>query len=209
MKIRILSLSGYSDPEIQKLVGTVCEADIQQGGGCFVNTRNLSNTPKVYLYTNEYEIIEDGNDIEGDKEQEKVSRHQLALESGIKIGESIRKLGIRKFGTGATRNTDQNKPDYEGFLSPLVIERYGEYMNKHRYQSDKKLRDSDNWQKGFGKEHFKVCMKSLWRHFLDLWTLHRGNKGRETIDEAICGILFNAMAYYHQLLLDRKQDNDN
>ena len=110
---------------------------------------------------------------------------------------------IRKFNTGATRDTDEGKLDLEGFLSPLVIEAFAQYMNKHRHQSDGSLRDSDNWQKGFGDKHFEVCMKSLWRHFFDLWKEHRRYKCRETIDDAICGILFNTMAYYHKLLLER------
>ena len=75
---------------------------------------------------------------------------------------------MRVFDTGATRDADIGKNDYEGFLSPLVIQRYGKYMNKHRKQVDGKLRDSDNWQKGFGENHYAVCMKSLWRHFMDL-----------------------------------------
>ena len=110
---------------------------------------------------------------------------------------------IRKFKTGATRDTNEGKFDYEGFFHPLVVQAYGKYMHKHRKQSDGSLRDSDNWQKGFGDNHFSVCMKSLWRHFHDLWMFHRGYKGRETIDDAICGILFNLMAYYHQLLIKR------
>ena len=89
---------------------------------------------------------------------------------------------IRKFDTGATRDDDLTKNDYEGFFSPLVIEAFGDYMNKHRKQADGKLRDSDNWQKGFP---YSVLMKSLWRHFLDLWKYHRGFKGKETIDDAI------------------------
>jgi hypothetical protein len=115
---------------------------------------------------------------------------------------------IRQFNTGATRDTDVGKNDYEGFLSPLVIEEFGNYMTKHRKQSDGKLRDSDNWQKGFGENHFSVCIKSTWRHFLDLWALHRGYKrvdskdGHEiTIIEACCAIIFNIMAYLHVLLV--------
>lgn len=110
---------------------------------------------------------------------------------------------IRKFKTGATRDTNEGKNDYEGFLSPIVIEAYGNYMNKHRKQSDGSLRDSDNWQKGFGDKHFEVCIKSLWRHFLDMWFEHRGYRSREGIDNAICGIMFNVMAYYHQFLINR------
>lgn len=103
---------------------------------------------------------------------------------------------IREFETGATRDTDLNKPDYEGFLSPLVLKRFGEYMNKHRKQSDGKLRDSDNWQKGIPQEEY---MKSAWRHFMDLWLFHRGYEGRETIEEALCGLLFNIQGYLHEI----------
>lgn len=112
---------------------------------------------------------------------------------------------MRKFKSGATRDNDETKYDYEGFLSPLVIEAYGKYMHKHRKQADGKLRDSDNWQKGFGDNHFDVCIKSLWRHFMDLWREHRGLPSREGLDDAICGILFNVMAYYHKILTNRQK----
>ena len=54
---------------------------------------------------------------------------------------------MRTFDTGATRDSDNDKLDYEGFLSPLVLRRYAEYLHKHRKQSDGKIRTSDNWQK--------------------------------------------------------------
>jgi len=110
---------------------------------------------------------------------------------------------IRSFTTGATRDTDEGKYDYEGFLSPLVIEAYAAYMNKHRVQADGSLRDSDNWQKGFGDNHLDVCMKSGYRHFMDWWKEHRGLDSRDGIDEAICGLLFNVMAYYKKVLDNR------
>jgi hypothetical protein len=107
---------------------------------------------------------------------------------------------IRTFETGATRDTDQGKYDYEGFLSPAVLERYAEYMHRHRKQSDGSLRDSDNWQKGIPKEQY---MKSMFRHFLDVWKLHRGgiavvDGNQIDIDEALCAVLFNAMGYLHE-----------
>ena len=52
---------------------------------------------------------------------------------------------MRNFDTGATRDTDKGKNDYEGFYSPLVVEAFGDYMTKHQLQADGKLRDSDNW----------------------------------------------------------------
>lgn len=105
----------------------------------------------------------------------------------------------RTFETGATRDTDQGKFDYEGFLSPLVLRRFGEYMHKHRHQSDGKLRDSDNWQKGIPLE---VYMKSMWRHFMDLWLHHRNRwqLANEDIEEALCGLMFNIQGYLHEAL---------
>jgi hypothetical protein len=109
---------------------------------------------------------------------------------------------IRKFDTGATRDTDVGKLDYEGFLSPIVLKRYAEYMNKHRTQSDGGLRDSDNWQKGIPKDTY---MKSMWRHFMDLWFEHRGLKGRDGIEEALCAIIFNCMGYLFELLKNKQK----
>lgn len=114
---------------------------------------------------------------------------------------------IRKFETEATRDSDVNKNDYEGFLSPLVIERYGDYMTKHRQQADGQLRDSDNWQKGIPKNAY---MKSMWRHFLDIWFIHRGYKRFDkqrnediTLDEALCALLFNVIGYLFEVLKEK------
>jgi hypothetical protein len=117
-----------------------------------------------------------------------------------------RGINMRKFPSGATRDNDEEKNDYEGFLSPIVIEAFGDYMTVHRKQADGKLRASDNWQKGMPKVSY---MKSLWRHFLDVWFLHRGYKrfdrktGKEiTLKEALCALLFNAMGYLYEVLKD-------
>lgn len=119
----------------------------------------------------------------------------------------MKKKTIRKFETGATRDTDEDKFDYEGFISPIVLQKFAEYMNKHRIQADGGLRNSDNWQEGFGDEHLSVCFKSAHRHFMDLWLHHRGfkNEARESIDDAINGVLFNIMAYQHWLLKHGKK----
>jgi hypothetical protein len=107
---------------------------------------------------------------------------------------------MRTFETGATRDTDENKLDYDGFLSPRVLKRYAEYMHRHRRQPDGKLRDSDNWQKGIPLDAYR---KSAWRHFMDVWTLARSEltvAGRLDLEEAICALLFNLMGYLHELL---------
>lgn len=103
---------------------------------------------------------------------------------------------MRKFESGATRDNDAGKLDYEGFLSPLALERFAEYMNLNRFQADGELRDSDNWQKGIPKDAY---MKSMWRHFMDVWKAHRG-VGTIPMDEALCAVLFNAMGYLHEAL---------
>ena len=46
---------------------------------------------------------------------------------------------MRYFSTGATRDVDDNKLDFEGFLDPDVIQRYGEFMHIKRYQEDGNL----------------------------------------------------------------------
>lgn len=112
---------------------------------------------------------------------------------------------MRTFETGATRDSDAGKNDYEGYLSPIVLEAFGDYMTVHRVQPDGQLRDSDNWQKGMGLSTF---IKSLWRHFMDLWKLHRGYKVFDKKDghqinvrEACCAIIFNVQGYLHEWLI--------
>jgi len=109
---------------------------------------------------------------------------------------------MREFETGSTRDKVDHKPDFEGFLSPLVLRKYAEYMHKNRQTPDG-LRASDNWQAGIPQD---VYMKSAWRHFMDVWTLHRGYVAQDfdgknvELEEAICGVLFNLMGYLHEEL---------
>lgn len=105
---------------------------------------------------------------------------------------------IRKFDTGATRDTDKNKLDFEGFLSPVVVERFAKYMHKNRIQADGNLRDSDNWQKGIPRDAY---MKSGFRHFFDWWVQHRGYTSPFDLEESLCGLLFNVQGYLHELLI--------
>lgn len=111
---------------------------------------------------------------------------------------------VRTFATGATRDTDEGKIDYEGFLSPTALERYGEYMVRHQVQSDGSLRDSDNWQKGIPVKQY---VKSLLRHVFELWKWHRTGTIRprsardpQDIEEVLCAILFNTQGMLHELL---------
>ena len=114
---------------------------------------------------------------------------------------------MRTFDTGATRDSDEGKNDYEGFLSPLVLEAFGDYMAEHQIQSDGSRRSSDNWQKGIP---INAYMSSMLRHVFDLWRLHRGWPVKAekragvmkfpTKKTLLCSILFNVQGYLHELL---------
>ncbi len=107
---------------------------------------------------------------------------------------------MREFTTGATRDNDKEKLDYEGFLSPVALRRYAEYMHEHRKQADGKMRASDNWQKGIPCDAY---MKSMFRHMMDLWNIHRivihKSCPINRRDEALCAIIFNAFGMLHEL----------
>jgi len=110
---------------------------------------------------------------------------------------------MRVFDSGATRDSDDSKIDYEGFLSPLVLERFGDFMHAHRLQSDGELRDSDNWQKGIP---IYAYMKGLLRHVFAVWKMHRGyaaydEKGiRVNIQDELCAVIFNAQGMLYELI---------
>lgn len=115
---------------------------------------------------------------------------------------SVPDASYRTFASGATRDSDENKPDYEGYLSPLVIHRFGRYMLQHSKLPDGTRRASDNWQKGMPRSAY---LESLWRHMLDVWLHHRnfGLVAREALEEALCGLLFNVQGYLHTVLSER------
>ena len=115
---------------------------------------------------------------------------------------------MRTAATGATRDKAEGKPDYEGYLSPLVIRRYGQYMLEHQTQADGKLRSSDNWQKGMPTKWY---MSSLLRHIIDVWTIYRGYKVVDSAgnhvdyEGALCAVLFNVSG----MLLNSLRGNDH
>jgi hypothetical protein len=109
---------------------------------------------------------------------------------------------IRTFPSGATRSSDELKPDYEGYLNPLVIEAYGKYMTKHRVQADGTIRASDNWQKGIPKDAY---VKSAWRHFLTWWKIHRGYGNEEELEDALCALMFNVQGYLFEVLKSKEE----
>lgn len=112
---------------------------------------------------------------------------------------------MRTFDGGATRDTEDGKLDYEGFLSPAVLGEFAYYMHKHRVQSDGTLRSADNWQKGMPRD---VYMKSMFRHFMDVWFAHRGLATEASQMEALMALLFNVQGYAFEILNDRDLGDD-
>lgn len=109
--------------------------------------------------------------------------------------------GVRTFDSGANRDDDERKHDYEGFLSITAIRKYGAYMHSHRQLSNGQQRDSDNWQNGFPTG---VLVKSALRHLFDVWEIHRTGVATDfdgepvELDNAICGVIFNMFCLLHQ-----------
>ena len=110
---------------------------------------------------------------------------------------------MRTFESGATRDDDEDKLDFEGFLSPLALERYAQYLHAHRKQADGKMRDSDQWQQGLP---IKECVKSMIRHVIDIWKLNRCYMVTDqktgnyiSMEEALCANIFNSFSILHEL----------
>lgn len=115
---------------------------------------------------------------------------------------------MRTFETGATRDSEGEKFDYEGFFSPIVLQRFAAYMHRHRKQADGTMRGSDNWQAGIPKE---VYMKSKVRHGITTWAIWRGfpqedeKDGHDiTLEESLCAELFNIQGLLFEILREKE-----
>jgi hypothetical protein len=116
---------------------------------------------------------------------------------------------MREFESGATRDDAEGKLSYFKALSPLVLQRYVQYLGKHRRQADGKLRDWDNWKKGIPLDAY---MDSLLRHTVDLWLSRDHTElDAEEIEDLVCAVLFNAQGMLFEMLesRDAKGDDDD
>lgn len=138
-----------------------------------------------------------------EREEDSMNRQSA---SQLDVGSQRDSTCVRQFDSGATRSNEDSRIDPEGFLSPQVLVRYSEYMNKHRVQPNGEIRESDNWQKGIPVDSY---MKSAWRHFLHLWLRHRDcvveDAGAcDNIEEDLCALMFNIQGYLFEILNKRK-----
>jgi hypothetical protein len=118
---------------------------------------------------------------------------------------------MTKFETGATRSANEGKLDYRGFISPLAMKRFAEYMNRHRVQADGTIRASDNWKKGMPMDRYA---ESMVRHAFEFWQEYDlGRMGLVNdpfaMDEALCALVFNALGYLHEWELAEREDPIN
>ncbi len=101
---------------------------------------------------------------------------------------------MRTFETGATRDTNEDKLDYKGFLSMIAIKQFAEYMHKHRKQADGSMRSSDNWKLGITLSAYE---ESFTRHVFEwLEALERGD--REKAFDIAPAIWFNLQGWMHE-----------
>jgi len=107
----------------------------------------------------------------------------------------------RKFASGATRDAEDGKPDYEGALSPIALERFAQYMLRH-CNTPQGRRSTDNWQQGIPKSAY---MKSALRHIVAWWKCHRGGGTVDELEEALCGLFFNVQGYLHEHLKEKQK----
>ena len=91
------------------------------------------------------------------------------------------------------------------FMGADVIKEFGNYMLKHQIQADGSMRESNNWKKGIPLEAYMV---SMWRHLQTVWLHHEGRSDLtdETLEDALCGVIFNASGYLHELLKEKLND---
>lgn len=128
-----------------------------------------------------------------------------AFTGGLKIEDGP---VIRKFETGATRDTVEGKLSYVRALSPIVLQRYVQYLDVHRKQPDGSMREFDNWKKGIPEETY---LDGLGRHFVAVWLLAQGfpaldNHGSVTLEDTLCAIIFGASGWLHELLKEKENE---
>lgn len=136
------------------------------------------------------------------------NQSEKSFEANQRIVNELSAKSVRKFETGATRDTDDGKLKYEGFISPLVAKRFSEYMHLHRKQSDGSLRAAGNWKHGMPLD---VYADSLIRHVHDFWLHVEGFPSAATepdIESVLCAIRFNVDGYLFEIL-KRRQPSEN
>ena len=114
---------------------------------------------------------------------------------------------MRTFPSGSTRDTAKGKLSYVKGLSPIVLKRYLQYLDKHRLQADGQMREFDNWKLGIDQDAY---LDGLGRHFMDVWLLCHGfsagdNHGPVNLEDVLCAVMFNSMGMLYEILKEKEK----
>jgi hypothetical protein len=101
------------------------------------------------------------------------------------------------FETGASRDDETGKLDYDGSFSPEVLRAFAIYMDFHRHLPDGTTRATDDWKRGIPID---VYMKSGSRHFMDWWLAHHEYETSDGRLWSLLGLLFNVQGYIHEYI---------
>jgi len=114
---------------------------------------------------------------------------------------------MRKFETGAIRDSDEGKIKYVDAICLEFFQMYGSYMRKHCVQKDGQCRSTSNWKKGFGLD---VTIDSFFRHAVDFVLSHYGIPvdSKLSHEDLACAVRFNLEAYMQEYL-DKKKEKLN
>lgn len=112
---------------------------------------------------------------------------------------------MQGFAGGAMRSNNVARPDPVGYISPLAMAGFHDYMLRNQRMADGRMRRSDNWKAGMPCPRY---MTSLLRHAHDTHThwdsLKHGYaeddyEALKALKEALYGIMFNAQGLLHEI----------
>ncbi len=112
---------------------------------------------------------------------------------------------IRKFTTGAVRDSEDGKESYGETISWTGLRLYAEFMT-----SKKKKYGEGNFKKGIPDESYE---ESLIRHY-QKYMENKYEKGDREIGDIfgnymhICAIIFNAFGLLHNFGMRKKEENE-
>lgn len=111
---------------------------------------------------------------------------------------------MRNYETGATRNSDEGKPQYAKIGDPTIDKAYADYMNAQAVQADGKIRPADNWKKGIPVADY---LDSQRRHWHDVWfhlSGHPEQAEEKDLVTALCALKFNVDGMLYEVLKERR-----